>query len=106
MYRQPIPAGPVVFRINNDGRLKHELFLLRLPKDLKGTLDEQLHRKEQRVALPVASTLPRLPRQSSTFAVDLSPGRYGLVCFIKDEDGEQHALKGMNAEFTASRRGE
>jgi hypothetical protein len=41
----------------------------------------------------------RPPGSTTSVAVDLAPGRYGLVCFLPDPDGQQHAQKGMSSEF-------
>lgn len=96
-HREEIPAGRVVVKVDNDGQLEHELRLIPLPEDLP-PIPEQL-RSEQRQALPTTAILQLGPPGSGTFAVDLAPGRYGLVCFLEDIEGERHALKGMSSEF-------
>ncbi len=92
------PGGRVVFRARNLGRLDHELVLVALPEDLP-PIQEQLRSDERRPASSIARIPPRVSGSTGTFAVDLSPGRYAFVCFVVDADGQQHARKGMSAEF-------
>ena len=93
-----VPAGRVVFRVSNHGRRYHRLSLIPLPPDLP-PLVEQLRGKERRVLSTLAAVPDIRPGGEGTFAVDLSPGRYGLVCFIVERDGTSHALEGMASEF-------
>lgn len=94
-----VRRGRVVVRAHNRGMLGHQLVLVKLPDDLEGTLDQQLHSAERR---PV-QTLQLMPTVAAggdaVFAADLAPGRYGFVCFITDAAGQSHALKGMNSEL-------
>ncbi len=93
-----VPRGRVVFDVANIGAIDHALTLIELPEDVP-PLDVQLHSTERRGAATLARVPSRPPGGGSRFAVDLPPGRYGLVCFLADPDGVIHALKGMNAEF-------
>ena len=92
------PRGRVVFNVDNVGAVDHALTLIELPEDFP-PLDEQLHSDMRRGVATLARVPARPPGGGSRFAVDLPPGRYGLVCFVADPDGVLHALKGMNAEF-------
>lgn len=97
-YEPPRASGRIVFRARNEGRLSHELVLVFLDEGIP-PLEEQLRSSERRV-VPTLAGLPRRGAgRAGTFAVDLAPGRYGLICFLKDADGRQHDQKGMNAEF-------
>lgn len=96
-YRR-VPAGRVVFHVSNNGRRYHRLSLLPLPPDLP-PLVEQLRGKERRVLSTLAAVPDIRPGGEGTFAVDLPPGRYGVVCFILERDGTSHALEGMASEF-------
>jgi hypothetical protein len=92
------PAGRVVIRAHNAGSLPHSMVLVQLDEDLP-PLDQQLH-SDTRRAVPTLAQVPAHPPGSSdTLAVDLTPGRYGFVCFVKDPDGVPHSLKGMSSEF-------
>jgi len=96
-----LTSGRIVFRADNVGQVDHELTLVALPKNLPGTLDQQLHSETRRAVLPLTILPARGPGRSGFFSIDLSPGRYGFVCFVTNPgDDESHALKGMNAELT------
>lgn len=98
-YDPKIPAGRVVFRVRNTGRVVHSLSLIPLGDDIP-PIDEQL-RGSRRIAIPPFAEIgPRRPGGRTTFAVDLKPGaRYALVCFVRDGEGSSHALLGMTSEF-------
>lgn len=92
------PSGRVVVQVHNAGSLPHQLVLVKLPEDLP-PLAEQL-RSDTRQAVDTLANLTDRPAGSrNTIAVDLDPGRYGLVCFLRDPDGLQHHAKGMSSEF-------
>ena len=93
--------GRLVFRAENRGTIDHSLTLVALPEDYP-PLDEQLRGETRRGVTTIAILRRRGPGVKGTFAVDLVPGRYGIVCFVPDADGTLHALKGMNAEFRVS----
>lgn len=94
-----VRRGRIVFRTRNIGKLEHDLVIVGLPKDLPGTLAEQLRSPNRRAGRTLAHQDPRPPGTGGFFAVDLPAGRYGLICFVRDPDGENHALKGMAGEF-------
>ncbi|HUP70497.1 MAG TPA: hypothetical protein VM142_11890 [Acidimicrobiales bacterium] len=97
-YQPPRSTGRVVFEARNEGHVDHELVLVIVPEDLP-PLDEQLRSGTRRVIATLASVPRRQPGRRGTFAVDLEPGRYGIICFVQDADGVQHAQKGMSSEF-------
>jgi hypothetical protein len=95
-----VRAGRVVFRVTNAGTRTHSLVLVGLPDDVP-PIDQQL-RSEERRAVSTYARIPDRPAGSGdTFAVDLVPGRYALICFTTDPDGGTHALKGMSSEVRA-----
>lgn len=99
----PMAPGTVVFDVVNVGREAHEMVVVAIPPDLPLTLDEQVTSSTQLRAFPTIAHLPaRAPGRTGIFALDLAPGRYGLLCFLEDDDGVQHARRGMSAEFTIS----
>lgn len=98
VWTPPTRPGRVVLRVRNGGRLAHDLVLAELPDDLPPIL-EQLRGDTRRNAQNIANLPPRRPGTRTAVAVDLRPGRYGLVCFVQDPDGQQHGRKGMAAEF-------
>lgn len=91
-------AGRTVFTIRNAGDDPHQIAVVYLPDDLP-PLDVQLQGATRRNVAPLAGVSSRSPGQTGTFAVDLGPGRYGLLCFERHENGEIHALHGEAVEF-------
>lgn len=100
-HQPVVAAGRVVFRVGNAGRLDHELTLVRLPEDF-GPIADELASEERRSVATTAYLLPRAPGATGTFAVDLAPGRYALICFIPDAGGVAHYEKGMSSEVRAA----
>lgn len=94
----PVPGGRVVFRITNVGRVPHRLSLVPLPADLPPIV-EQLRGSERQVLATLATIPETPPGGSGTFAVDLEPGRYAMICFIVEPGGRSHAREGMATEF-------
>jgi len=99
-YRPPPHSGRLVLRATNSGRLDHEMVVVKVPDDLARTIDQQLH-SDQRLPLPtVVALVNRHPGTTSSFALDLAPGRYAMLCLVREPgDPQEHALKGMNSEF-------
>lgn len=96
---QSVPAGRVVFEVVNHGDVAHELVLVGLPEDAP-PVEDLFGEDADRRRFPTRMQLrAREPGQRGVFAMDLAPGRYGLMCFVEDEDGGQHVHKGMLAEF-------
>lgn len=95
-----IPGGRVVFRIRNEGRVDHRLSLIPLPEELPPIRD-QLRGGERQVVSTRAAIPETPPGRIGTFAVDLVPGRYAMVCFVVQGD-VSHALEGMATEFRIS----
>lgn len=96
-----VPAGRVEFRFRNIGDEAHHAMLVPLPEDLP-PIGEQLAGDERRDVDVLAAINPHQPGEEGTFAVDLQRGRrYGLVCFVEDDDGTLHAHHGMHTEFRA-----
>lgn len=103
VLKSPLRSGRNIFRTSNLGMINHELILVTLPQDMEGTLDQQLRGTSRRSVSPVRVIQALPPGDKTAFAVDLKKGRYGLLCFLKEEpEGESHALKGMNADFRVS----
>lgn len=93
-----VPAGRQVFRVTNTGNERHSLVLVALADDVPPIL-EQLRSDTRRGTPTLAKLLPRPPGSHDTFAVELPPGRYGLVCFVAAAGGLSHAVMGMASEF-------
>ncbi len=101
-YDHAVPAGRVVFRVQNDGSILHQVTLLPLPEDVP-PIEVQIHGTDRRSIQPLADLHPRPPGTTGAFAADLVAGqRYALVDFLRDADGHSHAFKGMASEFRAA----
>ncbi len=98
-YDTAIPSGRVVFRAVNTGSLLHRVVVFPMPDDLP-PIDELLRGSGQRIMVPLAGIPPQVPGASGTFALDLTPGRYAMICTMVSRAGnETHAVKGMASEF-------
>lgn len=97
-YKPPAAAGRIVFNARNAGKVDHEMVVVTLGDGIP-PIAEQLQSGNRLVVPTVARLSSRKPGSSGTFALDLTPGRYALICFVKDPDGGQHAQKGMSTEF-------
>ncbi|HEX3542522.1 MAG TPA: hypothetical protein VHT75_18990 [Acidimicrobiales bacterium] len=100
-----VPSGRVVFVVYNAGHSLHGLDLFPLPPGVVSIV-AQLRGSQRHIVAPYAGTVPLLPGQQGTFAVDLQPGTtYAMVSFIRDpSDGSSQALKGLAAQFTTTAR--
>ena len=99
-YQDPIPAGRVVFRVQNVGGVEHELQLFPLSEQMP-SIDDQLRGSERRILNPLGGVPHRRPGQGGVFASDLVVGqRYAMICFLRNANGS-HALQGMASEFRA-----
>jgi hypothetical protein len=51
-------------------------------------------------AMPLGGVAPLGKGRSTTVSLDLTPGSYGMVCFLPDaKDGKPHSMHGMTAQF-------
>lgn len=92
-----VPRGRVVFQITNAGRQYHQLALIPIPADFP-PIKQQVEGNDRRVVNEMVSSPPLQPGASDTFAVDLTPGRWGFIDFFIGPEGS-HASKGDAAEF-------
>lgn len=97
-FNPPASAGRAVFRVRNGGSKKHELVLVPLPEGLPA-IQEQVRLKVRRAVGTLALVKPLRPGGTAVLAVDLAPGRYGMVGLLEDSKGVSDAKKGMAAEF-------
>ena len=99
-----IPAGAVTFELLNEGAEPHHAWIVRLEDghDLSEYM-EAVH--EGRGATPpwaVDMGGPMVmmePGAISNATIELTPGRYALVCHVPSPDGIPHLAKGMAKEF-------
>lgn len=97
-----ITNGNVAFRVENVGKQPHEVALVKVPADLD--VQQALRSPEPPPGIEDVGFI-LLQHTGDTmnmvFTQTLAPGRYLMVCFLPDTegDGQPHALKGMWAEF-------
>ena len=99
-----LASGKFAFDIHNKGEQVHELVLIKLIEE--GSIMELMEAEDEGAFEFLGVKVPILPNRSAKMAVpELSPGRYGLVCFLPDQaapEGEMvpHMAMGMISEFT------
>lgn len=103
-FATPPTAGKHAIRVVNDGVQPHEAVLMRLAS---GKTGEDVLKwvgsgyQGPPPAEPVAGVSPESPGHENIMMVDLTPGKYTLLCFIPDEkDGAPHAQHGMIHDFS------
>jgi hypothetical protein len=97
-HQTEVLPGRAVFRVVNAGTEPHSLVLVELEPDMP-PIDEQLRGPNRRGVATYAQVPQRPPGNRDVFAVDMVPGRYAFICFVRDAAGQPHALKGMSSEF-------
>jgi uncharacterized cupredoxin-like copper-binding protein len=95
-----LTAGRHTIRVENAAQQPHELVLLRLPPGKSvhdfGTWATTGGMKGPPPAMPIGGVAIMDPGASGNFMADLSPGSYGLICFVPDaKDGRLHLQHGM-----------
>lgn len=100
-----VEPGRTLVRVRNGGSLDHELVVARLPDDFAGSLVGGVRIDTRLVLDTVAIVTARGPGASGLFALDLRPGRYAFMCFVRDDDGVQHHRKGMTSELRVAGHG-
>ena len=97
-----LDAGEHTFSFENIGSEVHEMIVLKLPDGM--TLEQALQLPEEEADEVlfggIVAILFAQPGQQGTATVTatLTPGTYGLLCFIENANGP-HAIQGMFAEF-------
>ena len=102
---RPITAGQHTFLVTNGAQQPHELVLLRLApgKTVKdfGVWATTGGMKGPPPALPLGGVAVIDHGDSGVFTADLTPGEYGMICFVPDaKDGKPHLMHGMIKQIT------
>ena len=98
--------GNFAFDVTNVGEEPHEIIVVEITSDdslLNLLLSSPEESEEPPEGIEVISFGGFFePAQDGTvvFEEALSPGRYGLLCFVEASDGTPHAFLGMISEFT------
>jgi uncharacterized cupredoxin-like copper-binding protein len=98
-----IAPGHHVVRVRNNGAQPHEVLLVQLPPD--GSIAEFGEAVAKGVdspppGKPIGGITGLQPGSEAVFTADLTPGKYGLICFFPDEEGALHFSRGMMTEVT------
>jgi uncharacterized cupredoxin-like copper-binding protein len=96
---QPLTPGKQTILVENDGPQAHELALLKLAPG-KTVADfaawDAGGMKGPPPAEPIGGVVALDKGGRATFTADLTPGDYGLLCFVPDaKDGKPHLAHGM-----------
>jgi hypothetical protein len=101
---KPLTPGRHTIRVENTGPQPHELVLLKLaPGRSVGDFGKWAMEgmKGPPPAMPLGGVGFIEKGASGAFMADLSPGDYGLICFVPDvKDGKPHLAHGMIKQFT------
>lgn len=96
----PWPAGRVVFEARNAGEARHELAVVALPERDA----DQPAESSGGMAVPTLGVIhARGPGERGRVAVDLTAGRYALVCLVRTDEGVAHAELGQRVDFAVGR---
>jgi uncharacterized cupredoxin-like copper-binding protein len=101
-----IARGRRTIRVENRGPQAHELVMVRLAPGKTARDAAEWAERGQTGASPgrmVGGVAALSVGRAGTFAVDFTPGRYAMVCFVpdqKDGKGRAHVAYGMMREFT------
>jgi uncharacterized cupredoxin-like copper-binding protein len=98
-----IAAGRHVIRVEDTGPQLHEMVFVKLDS---GKTVQDFAAWAAKMAgpppvAPVNGVSPMTVGQANTVVVDLTPGQYGLICFIEDaKDKKPHFVHGMIKQIT------
>jgi uncharacterized cupredoxin-like copper-binding protein len=98
----PPSAGRHVIEVRNDGEQTHEVELVQLApgKSVHDVLAWVEKPAGPPPGLPLGGVSPLGRGGVASFEVELTPGRYGMICFLPDaRDGRPHHEHGMIQEF-------
>jgi hypothetical protein len=104
---RPLAAGHHTILVENAGPQPHEFVLLRLApgKTVQdfGTWATTGRMKGPPPAMPLGGIAVLEKGGSGQFSAELTPGEYGLICFVPDaKDGKPHLVHGMESQFKVS----
>lgn len=98
-----IAAGRHVIRIEDAGPQMHELVFIKLEpgKTVQDFMSWTMKMAGPPPGSPVNGASPMTVGVANTVAVDLTPGQYGLICFVEDaKDKKPHFVHGMIKQIT------
>lgn len=93
----PPAAGRTSFVMKNEGEERHVMYLFRLAEGQ--TLEEVLE-SEGDAAGEDWESASVTAGEEAVLTADLTPGEYGLICYIPTPEGQEHYELGMQESFT------
>ena len=106
-----IPAGTMTFRLRNQGKEIHHLWIVQLTNGKK-PIDFTNAMKSWGSALKMPSWAIDVggpnsagPGETAAGTMTLDAGTYMLVCWVPSPDGMLHVMKGMVSPLTVTTRG-
>jgi len=106
-FSQPLAAGAQMIRVKNDAAQPHEVVIVRLQpgKKIEDVLAWMEKMQGPPPGQPIGGTTPMAKGEENIVSLDLTPGEYGMVCFVPDaKDGKPHFMHGMMTQFTVAAR--
>lgn len=102
VFDRPLRAGKQVVQVNVAPGQPHEIVVVKLAPGK--TIEEFAHWAEKPAGPPpgelVGGMAPMVGEQAAQFTLALTPGEYGLICFVPDgKDHKPHFLHGMQKQF-------
>ena len=101
-FSQPLQAGRQTIRVVNQAAQAHELVLVRLqpgktPAEVLAWMEKM---EGPPPGAPIGGVTPMAQGEENLLEVNLTPGEYGLICFVPDaKDGKAHFVHGMVSTF-------
>ena len=95
-----LTAGVTTLRLMNHGQEFHHLVLVKLPDNMSMADFQRLNPEAPVPEGVVFKGGPNAasPGGTAEATVDLTPGRYAVICLIPSADGKPHVAKGMARE--------
>jgi len=98
----PVPGGHATWHVRNEGTEPHQALVVRLPERVSEYAERDWLAKGSRGDEPgarVGGVDKVEPGKDAWFEIDLSPGRYLLLCSMEEDEGRHFDL-GMIYRFT------
>ena len=102
---KPLAAGKQMIKVENAAAQPHEVVLVQLApgktiQDLGKWVSDM---KGPPPGKPIGGIPAFIPGKKAFFEADLTPGDYGMICFVPDaKDGKPHVQHGMTTQFKVS----
>ena len=102
---KPLAAGNQMIKVENSANQPHEVVLVQLDagKTIEDVAKWATTMKGPPPGKPIGGIAAFMPGKNTYFEVNLTPGDYGLICFVPDaKDGKPHAAHGMTQQVKIS----